>query len=259
VAAIPKFKCKGDRASFCAANETGTFRADDERIKLPGIGWVRMREAVRFSGPLKRATVSFEGGRWFVSLMIETNDVQPVEQPMDVVGVDLGITALATLSTGEIITGPKAHTAALKRLRCRNKALARKRRGSANFRKAKARLAKLHARISNIRRDATHKLTTRLTKTWRTIGIEDLDVREMAAKSYMARRVMDAGFFEFRRQLTYKAKLYGSHIVVADRGWPSTKTCSSCGVVKATLASSQRTFRCDHCDYKARARRERRP
>jgi hypothetical protein len=114
-----------------------------------------MREAVRFSGPLKRATVSYEGGRWFVSLMIDTNDVQPVEHPLDVVGVDLGITALATLSTREIVTGPKAHAAALKRLRCWNKALSRKRRGSANFRKVKARLAKLHARITNIRRDAT--------------------------------------------------------------------------------------------------------
>lgn len=116
------------------------------------IGWVRMREAVRFSGPLKRATVSLDGERWFVSLMIDTDDVQPVMQPAAVVGVDLGVAALAALSTGETIAGPKAHKGALKRLRRRNKALARKRRGSANFRKAKARLAKLHARIASIRR-----------------------------------------------------------------------------------------------------------
>jgi putative transposase len=248
----PRFKRKDGRASFCAANEVGTFRADGERIKLPVIGWVRMRESVRFSGPLKRATVSFEGGRWFVSLMIETNDIQPVAQPEAVVGVDLGVSALATLSTGEVIVGPKSHTAALKRLRQRNKALARKRRGSANFRKAKARLAKLHARIANVRRDATHKLTTRLTKTYRTIGIEDLNVCGMAANRCLARSIMDGGFHEFRRQLDYKARLYGSRIVVADRWYPSSKTCSCCGVIKETLALSQRAFACDDCDFEAR-------
>jgi putative transposase len=128
----PRFKSKRDRASFCAANEAGTCRADGKRIKLPVIGWVRMREAVRFSGRLKRATVSFEGGRWFVSLMIETDDVQPVIQPAAVVGVDLGVTAL---STGAVMEGPKSHAAALMRLRRLNPAQARKRRGSANSRK----------------------------------------------------------------------------------------------------------------------------
>jgi putative transposase len=247
----PRFKRKDGRASFCAANETGTFRAAGERIKLPVVGWVRMREAVRFSGPLRRATVSCEAGRWFVSLMVETDDVQPVEQPGDVIGVDLGVSALATLSTGEVIGGPKSHARALKRLRRRNKAQARKRRGSANFRKAKARLARLHARIASIRRDALHKLTTSLTRTCRLIGIEDLNVRGMAANRHLARAVMDGGFFEFRRQLDYKARLYGSRIVVASRWYPSSKTCSCCGVIKETLALSQRTFCCDDCGFEA--------
>src|SRR5262249_2164655 len=104
--------------------------------------------------------------------MVDTDDVQPVEQPAAVVGVCLGVSALATLSTGEAIEGPKSHAQALKRLRRLNKAQARKRRGSANFRKAKARLARLHARIGSIRRDALHKLTTGLAKTYRSIGIE---------------------------------------------------------------------------------------
>ena len=247
----PRFKRKDDRASFCAANEAGTFRADGARIKLPVIGWVRMREAVRFSGPLKRATVSREAGRWFVSLMIDTNDVQPVQQPCSHVGVDLGVSALATLSTGEVIEGPKAHKALLGRLRRSNKALSRKRRGSANFRKAKARLARLHTRIASIRRDATHKLTTRLVKTYRAIGIEDLNVRGMVANRCLARSIMDGGFFELRRQLTYKAKLYGARVVVAGRWYPSSKTCSCCGVVKPTLALSQRMFGCDDCGFEA--------
>lgn len=247
----PRFKRKDDRASFCAANEAGNFRTDGKRIKLPVVGWVRMREAVRFSGPLKRATISREADRWFVSLTVETDDVKPVVQPHAEVGVDLGVKTLATLSTGESIEGPKAHKAALKRLRRANKALARKRRGSANFRKAKRRLARLHARVARIRKDATHKLTTRLVKTYRVVGIEDLNVRGMAANRKLARSIMDGGFFEFRRQLGYKAKLYGSRVVVADRWFPSSKTCSCCGVVKDTLALSQRTFHCDDCEFEA--------
>jgi putative transposase len=247
----PRFKRKDSAPSFCAANEVGSFHTDGKHIKLPVVGWVRMREAVRFTGPLKRATISLDAGRWYVSLIIETDDIQPVEQPVAVVGVDLGVTALATLSTSEVIEGPKPHAAALKRLRRLNKAQARKRRGSANFRKAKARLAKLHGRIASIRRDALHKLTTGLAKTHRLIGIEDLNVRGMAANRHLARAVMDGGFFEFRRQLDYKARLYGSRIVVASRWYPSSKTCSCCGVVKKTLALAERMFRCDDCGFEA--------
>jgi putative transposase len=130
--------------------------------------------------------------------------VKPVDQPEPVVGVDLGVRTLAALSTGEFITGPKSHAAALKRLRRANKALARKSRFSANWRKQKARLARIHARIPNVRSDSTHKLTTRLAKTFKAIGIEDLNVRGMAKDRRIARGVMDGGLFEFRRQLTYR-------------------------------------------------------
>ncbi|MBO0696368.1 MAG: transposase [Verrucomicrobia bacterium] len=247
----PKPKRKNGAASFCAANEAGTFRTNGKRIKLPVIGWVRMREAVRFSGPLKRVTVSREGERWFASVMIDTDDIKPIIQPEPVVGVDLGVTTLATLSVGPEVPGPKSHAAALKRLRRANKALARKKRFSANWRKAKRRLARVHTRVANIRRDPTHKLTTRLAKTFKAIGIEDLNVKGMAANRHLSRAVMDGGFFEFRRQLTYKTRLYGSRLVVADRWFASSKTCSCCGVVKATLALSQRTFSCDDCGFEA--------
>lgn len=250
-AKYPRFKRKEDKPSFCAANEAGTFRTNGKCIKLPVIGWVRMREAVRFTGPLKRATVSCEAGRWFVALQIETDDVQPVVQPEPVVGIDLGVTTLATLSTGEAIEGPKSHAAALKRLRRANKAMARKLRGSRNARKAKARLSKLHQRIAAIRRDATHKLTTRIAKTYAVIGIEDLNVRGMVRNRCLARAVSDGGFHEFRRQLTYKARLYGARIVVADRWFPSSKSCSCCGVIKETLALAERTFRCTDCGFEA--------
>jgi putative transposase len=248
---FPRFKRKEDKPSFCAANEAGTFRTDGKRIKLPVIGWIRMREEVRFSGPLKRATVSCEGGRWFVALMIDTDDVRPVAQPEAVVGIDLGVTTLATLSTGEAIEGPKSHKMALKRLRRANKAMARKRRGSANARKAKARLGRLHRRIGVIRRDVTHKLTTRLTKTYAVIGIEDLNVRGMVRNHCLARAVSDGGFHEFRRQIEYKARLYGARVVLADRWYPSSKSCSCCGVIKETLDLAERMFRCTDCGFEA--------
>ena len=252
-AKYPVRKRKEDKPSFCAANEAGTFRADGKRIKLPVIGWVRMREAVRFNGQLKRATISCEAGRWFVSVMVETGDVKPVMPPMPFVGIDVGSKTLATLSTliaEEEIEGPKAHKAALKRLRRANKALARKRRASANFRKAKARLAKLHRRIGAIRRDVTHKLTTRITKTFAVIGIEDLNVRGMLRNHRGARGIADASFFEFRRQIEYKARWYGARVVIADRWYPSSKTCSCCGVVNSTLGRAE-VFRCNDCGFEA--------
>lgn len=249
--AYPRFKPKDDRASFCASNEVGRFVVDGKRIRLPVIGWVKMREEVRFSGALKRATVSCEAGRWFVSLMINTNDVKPLAQPEAAVGVDLGVSALATLSTGEVIEGPKAHKAALARLRRANRVMARKRRGSKNAKKQKARLARLHRRVAAIRRDATHKLTTMLAKRFRVVGIENLNVRGMVKNRALARAVSDSGFYEFRRQVEYKAKMYGARVVVADRWFPSSKTCSCCGVVKPALALSERQFRCDDCGFEA--------
>jgi putative transposase len=247
----PRFKRKDDRASFCAAQGVGMFRTNGKRIKLPKIGWVRMHEAVRFAGPLKRANVSHEGGRWFVAVLVETPGPAAHTPPLDVVGVDLGVKTLAVLSTGEQVEGPKAHKKRLGRQRRLHKVVSRKRLGSHNRRKTNAKLARLHVRITNIRKDASHKLTTRLAKTYRVIGIEDLNVSGMVKNRRLARSIMDGGFFELRRHLDYKAKLYGSRIVVAGRFYPSSKICSCCGVIKPTLALAERTFRCDDCGFEA--------
>ncbi len=247
----PRFKRRGVHDAFCAANEVGSFQADGRRLKLPVIGWVRMREGVRFAGVSKRVIVSRSADRWFASVLVEIPDPVPVTHPEPAVGVDLGITALATLSTGEVIPGPRAHKAALGRLRRINRSLSRKAKGSANRRKARSKLARLHARIAAVRRDATHKLTTMLVRRFARIGIEDLNVKGMARNRSLARSVMDGGFFEFRRQILYKAKITGSHVVVADRWCPSSKTCSCCGSVKAELDLAQRTFTCDPCGHTA--------
>jgi len=161
--------------------------------------------------------------------------------------VDLGVSALATLSTGETVEGPKPHKALLNRLRRLSRSLSRKQKGSNNRGKAKHKLARLHARIAHIRSDALHKLTTDLTRRFHTIGIEDLNVKGMVKNRHLARSIADMGFFEFRRQLDYKAAMRGGQVVVCDRWFASSKTCSNCGHKLDELALSARHWQCPAC------------
>ena len=153
--------------------------------------------------------------------------------------MDLGVSARATLSTEETIDGRKPHKALLSRLQRLSRSLSRKQNGSARRKKAKGKLAKLHARIAAIRTDALHRLTTNLTRRFHTIGIEDLNVRGMMKNRHLARPIADMGFFEFRRQLEYKAAMRGGQIVVAGRFYPSSKTCSGCAHARNVAAGKQ--------------------
>jgi putative transposase len=185
-----------------------------------------MRESLRFEGKLMSATVSRVADRWFVSITVDTLTIAMTQaKNQGAVGVDLGVSALATLSTAEAVTGPKAYKALLCRLQRLSRSLSRKTKGSINRKKAKFKLARLHARISNVRKDALHKLTSDLTCRFHTIGIEELNVRGMVKNRHLARSVSDMSFFEFRRQLEYKAAQHGGQVVVADRWYPSSKTC----------------------------------
>jgi len=157
------------------------------------------------------------------------------------------VKALATLSDGTAIEGPKALRRNLKMLRRRSRAHSRKVKGSANRRKSAARLARLHARIANVRQDALHKATTEIVRRFDVIGIEDLNVRGMMANGKLSRAVVDVGMFEFRRQLEYKAAMQGTHVVVLDQWYPSSKTCSACNHIHAGLTLSHREWTCDGC------------
>ncbi len=162
-------------------------------------------------------------------------------------GVDLGVSALATLSTGKLVTGAKPHKALLNRLQRLSRRLSRKVKGSANRTKAKRKLAKLHAKIANIRRDTLHQLTTDLTRRFSLIGIEDLNFKGMVKNRKLSRVINDMSFFEFRRQLEYKSEIRGGLVVVADRFYPSSKTCSACGEVLDKLPLSVRAWECPSC------------
>ena len=245
-AGFPQFRKKNRHECFTLSNDQ--FSINGRRIRIPKLGMVRMREPLRFSGKIMSATVSRVAGRWFVSITVDMSD--PPKRPAEnqgAVGVDLGVSALATLSTGEIVPGPKPHTALLNRLRRLSRSLSRKAKGSANRRKARQKLARLHARIANIRQDAMHKLTTDLTRRFNAIGIEDLNVRGMMSNRHLARHVADMSFFEFRRQLEYKAAMRGGVVVVADRWYPSSKICSHCGYKLAMLPLAVRQWFCPGC------------
>jgi putative transposase len=249
-AQFPKPRKKGIHDRFSLTNDQ--FSIDGSRIRIPNLGWVRMRETLRFTGKIMSATISRVADRWFVSITVDTPDDShlPQAENQGVAGVDLGISALATLSTGETIAGPKAHKALLSRLQRLSRSLSRKVKGSNNRNKAKLKLARLHARIGDIRRDSLHQLTTGLTRRFQTIGIEDLNVRGMVKNRHLSRAVADMGFFEFCRQLEYKAAQRGGIVVTADRFFPSSKTCSACGHKLEALPLSVREWVCPACGAK---------
>jgi len=250
---VPKFKKKGKtRECFRADNgpdkqHPDAVQADGMRVKLPIIGWVKMREEVRFAGRILSVTISRQADAWYASFSIEIEYEPEVRTDTRVVGVDLGITALATLSDGTPKTSaPKPLRRYLQKLKRLSRSLSRKERGSKNRAKAKTTLARLHRRIADIRADALHKLTTDLVNR-ATIVIEDLHVSGMPANRHLSRAIADLGLFEFRRQLDYKAGMAGSTVVVASRWFPSSKICSACDVKNDTLTLSERTWTCSSC------------
>ncbi|MFI0398677.1 MAG: RNA-guided endonuclease InsQ/TnpB family protein [Thiolinea sp.] len=249
-AKYPQFKKKGkSRDSFTLTNDQ--FSLDGCRIRIPNLGLVRMRETLRFSGKILSATISRTADQWFASITVDTQDYNhlPPAKNQGTVGVDLGVSALATLSTREKVAGSKPHKALLSRLKRLSHSLSRKVKGSANRHKAKQKLAKLHARIANIRQDSLHQVTTDLTHRFHTLGIEDLNVSGMVKNRHLSRAISDMGFFEFRRQLEYKAAMRGGIVVMADRFFASSKTCSAsgCGHKVDKLPLSVREWVCPAC------------
>ena len=249
---FPKFKAK-DRATprFAYTTDFRLIEGDPKALRLPKVGRVHCMEDVaeRVGGArVLRVTVSRRAGRWYAALTVERDD-KPVTKPPrgGTVGIDLGVKTLATLSDGTVIENPRCLAASERRLKRAQKALSRKTRGSKRRAKARAKVARLHARVTNQRLDAMHKATTMIARTYSTVCIEDLNVAGMVKNRRLAKAIMDASFGEFRRQLDYKTARTGAALRVIDRWYPSSKTCSKCGRVKAKLSLSERVYRCDAC------------
>jgi putative transposase len=185
-------------------------------------------------------------GRWHVSILVETA-VDRLAPTTAEIGVDAGLTSLLTFSTGEKIANPRHEQRERAALARAQRDLARKAEGSNNRAKARTRVARVHARIADRRRDLLHKLTTRLVRENQTIVIEDLAVRNMVRNHSLARAISDASWSEFRTMLTYKADWYGRTVVAVDRWYPSSKTCSHCGYLLDTLPPGLREWTCPGC------------
>jgi IS605 OrfB family transposase len=229
---------------------------DRKHIQLPRIGVLKTHESTRKlarrleqgTARILAATISCRADRWFVSFTVEVQRTIPARNGRtSVVGVDLGVRQLAVLSTGQRTANPRALEASLRRLRRLNRELARRTPGSRRRRRTRRRLARTYARTANLRRDALDKLTTSLATQHGTVVVEQLNVAGMVRNRRLARAIADTGMGELRRQLAYKTIWYGCRLVVADRFYPSSKTCSGCGWVKAKLTLAERTFSCEAC------------
>jgi putative transposase len=246
---FPKFKSK--KNGIGGFRLTGTIKVSDDHVQLPRLGRLKLKERdyLPTTAKILSASVSERAGRWFVSIQVEEDlpEYQGVKDEHDVVGVDLGIKTLATVSDGTKYENPKPLKTKLRKLKKLQQSVSRKVKGSQNRKKATKKVARLHLRISNVRKDTLHKMTTTLAKIKRVVVIEDLNVSGMMKNRCLARSIADLGLFELRRQLSYKGDWYSCKIVSVDRFFPSSKTCSFCGEIKEDLTLADREWDCGGC------------
>jgi putative transposase len=240
---FPNFKRKGQHDNFTLE---GTIKVGNRGIQLPRLGIIKTYEYLPQGLSPKTAVISRTADRWFVAFSYEM-EIKPIDRIRAVVGVDLGIKTLATLSSGQIFANPQPYRQSQARLARLQKAASRKVKGSNNRRKANMKVAKQHAKTANIRKDTLNKLTTHLAKNHSQVVIEDLNISGMMKNHCLAKSIADLGMYEFRRQLTYKCELYGSELIVVNRFFPSSKTCSCCGHIQ-DMPLKERVFNCQQCN-----------
>lgn len=227
----PQFKSKRNRRKSYKSNfVNGNIAIVDNNVKLPKLGLIKCAVSREVKGRILSATVSqVPSGKYYVSLCCTDVEIEPLPKTGTVVGVDLGIKALATTSDGIVYPNNKYLYESDKKLRRLSRNLSRKKKGSNNYEKARIRKARLEEHIANQRRDAMQKATTDLIRNYDVICIENLKTKGMMQNHHLARSVADASFYELRRELEYKAKWYGKTVSVIDTFYPSSQLCSNCG------------------------------
>jgi putative transposase len=255
---FPRFKKRGRAPDTCRFT-TGAIRVEPDRhhVTLPRLGKVRTHESTRKlarrveqrTARIRSATISRRAHRWFVSFSVELQrEVPATNAKTSIVGVDVGVRYLAVTAgpglVAQIEENPRALSQNLRVLARAQRAVARRKPGSKGREESRRQVARVHARITNIRRDTLHKLTSRLACSHGTVVVEQLNVAGMLRNRRLARSIADASFGQINRMLTYKTNWYGSRLHVADRWFASTMTCSACSLVNAKLGLAERTFRC---------------
>ena len=243
----PRFKKRGLHDSF-ALREKPKFDVEGRTLRIEKLGTrIKMREALRFNGIPCQVTISKRAGKYFASILVDTQDYDPKAQNNESVGVDFGIKDLAICSNGKTFAANQKLKHSLKRLARKQRALSRKTKGSNRRAKAKQSVAKLHYRISNQRLAILHEVSDYLTAHFSVITIEDLNVRGMTKNHKLARAVNDAGFGMLRQFIEYKAELRQCEVVIADRFFPSSKTCSACGYKNDAVVLGVGWWDCPKC------------
>ena len=254
---FPNFKSKKAAQSYKTNNNKGTIALLDGKVKLPKIGWVKVKAHRQPKGMIKSATISKTAtGKYFISILCE-EEILPLPKTNSNLGIDLGLENFAILSTGEKIENPRFLVSLSKKLAKEQKILSRKgllakKKGmklseSSNYQKQKLKVARLHEKIANQRRDFLHKLSTNLIKNHDVICIEDLASRNLMKNRRLTRAIGDASWSEFIRQLHYKADWYGKKVVTISRWFPSSQLCSTCGVGSGKKPLSIREWTCENC------------
>ena len=252
---FPVYKNRSGKCSYQADNGEGTIEVHKKRINLPKIGWIRMREELRYSGEITKVVISKYNDKWFASITVRRLDSSNYQhQPTifdhkESIGIDVGINTLATCSNGDTYDNPRPLKRYLRKLARANRRLSRRQKGSQNWYKEKSMLTRVHARIANIRSDAHHQATIRIVRKASAIGIETLNISGMLRNRKIAKALSDSALGGFLTKLKYKANRRGIPIDEADRFFASSKTCSHCGHKKADLTLSERTYHCLACAY----------
>ncbi|MCB9062246.1 MAG: IS200/IS605 family element transposase accessory protein TnpB [Halobacteriovoraceae bacterium] len=242
----PKFKKKNvSRDSFYIGGDQ--IKVKNKKVWVPNLGFVRLKEELRFKGKIRSATFSRKANRWFVSIQVDTEVNIKNKLKDNSVGVDLGVNSLIHTSDNIKVSAPKPLKQNLRVLKRQQRKLAKKTFNSSNYHKQKLKVEKTHLKIANTRKDNLHKITHFLTQNYKKIAIEDLNVKGMLKNHKLARAISDLGFYELRRQLKYKSALNDNVLFVADRFYPSSKKCGRCGKIKNDLKLKDRRYKCSHC------------
>jgi putative transposase len=247
----PRFKSKRSHSqSYRTRNQSGCIRIEGNRIKLPKVGFVKIKQSREFGGRILNATVRRAvSGKYFISLCVET-EKESLLRPNNgkQIGIDVGLKVFYSDSNGDVVESPRPLKKLQRKLCREQRRLSRKLPKSMNRDKARVRVARVHERIANIRRDFLHKLSTRLTRENQTVAVEHLNVKGMLRNHRLAKSISDASWSEFFRQLTYKAELHGGELLKVDTFYPSSQTCSACGYQNPlTKDLSVREWDCPKC------------
>ena len=240
---------KGSKQSYRTNLTNGNIAVQDDRLKLPKLGWVKFRKSQEITGRIISVTVFRNAaGKYLASVQVETDVQHLPPAPSGAIGIDLGLKSLAVLSDGQLVQNPRFYRSNLRKLERQQRILCRRKKGSNRRQRAKTKLAKTHEHIANLRRDHLHKLSTAIVKEHQVIAVETLCVANMTKNRSMALSIMDAGWGEFKRQLEYKANWYGRTFVAIDPWFPSSQLCGDCGFKNPAVKDLKvREWVCPNC------------